>query len=189
MRDRTPHLVVYLDTLLTTIGAFATYSTNFIAYTNTVPIFGTIYGIVIIIRGLLVLVLYDERLFRVLPFVHLLVLFQTVTLALIFNNITVYLIGISVSSPLGVYTASYVYSMEVTLSKRLSDPTKFFSLISGSEAVAFFLAPNIVYLTQDKLVFLILLSILTSLGFLFYCTLLTSIGQKLSRSSSLENYH
>jgi hypothetical protein len=159
MRDQTPYLV-YLDTLITMIGAFAIYSTNFLAYTNTVPILGTIYGIVIVTRGLLPLILHDERLFKRLPFVHLLVLFLTVTLALIFNNITVYLIGISVSSLLGVYTGIYVYSLEVTWSKRLPDPTKFFSLISGSEALAFFLAPIITYLTQDKLVFLVILSIL-----------------------------
>jgi hypothetical protein len=149
------------------IGAFAIYSTNFIAYTNTTPIFGTIYGIVIVTRGLFPLILHDERLFRRLPFIHLLVLFLTVTLALIFNDITVYLIGISVSSLLGVYTGSYVYSLEVTWSKRLLDPSKFFSLISGSEAIAFFLAPIITYLTTSKLIFLVILSSLTSLGFLF----------------------
>lgn len=49
----------------------------------------------------------------------------------------------------------------------MSDPTKFFSLISGSEALAFSLAPIIVYLTQSKLVFLTILSGLTGLGFLF----------------------
>jgi uncharacterized membrane protein len=131
------------------IGAFAIYSTNFIAYTNATPILGTIYGIIIVTRGLFPLFLHNERLFRTLPFIHLLALFLTVTLALIFDNITVYLIGISVSSLLGVYTGSYIYSLEVTWSKRLSDPSKFFSLISGSEALAFFLAPIVTYLTQN----------------------------------------
>jgi len=165
MRDLTLYLV-YLDALLTMIGAFAIYSTNFIAYTNATPILGTIYGIIIVTRGLFPLLLHNERLFRTLPFIHLLALFLMVTLALIFDNITVYLIGISVSSLLGVYTGSYVYSLEVTWSKRLSDPSKFFSLISGSEGLAFFLAPIVTYLTQNKLVFLIILSILTGLGFL-----------------------
>lgn len=112
MRDQTLYLV-YLDFLITVVGAFAIYSTNFIAYTNAVPIFGTIYGIIILTRGLAPLVLHDERLFRTFPLIHLSLLFLTITLALLLNNIVIYLTGISISALLGIYTGSYVYNLEV----------------------------------------------------------------------------
>ena len=63
MRNQTPYLV-YLDFLITIIGAFAIYSTNYIAYTNIVPIFETIYGIVIVTRGFVPLLLHREQLFQ-----------------------------------------------------------------------------------------------------------------------------
>ena len=113
VRNQTPYLV-YLDFLITIVGAFAIYSTNFIAYTNAVPIFGTIYGIVILTRGFAPLLLHNERLFKVLPFVHLFFLFSTITLALLLNNITIYLIGISISALLGIYTGGYIYNLEVS---------------------------------------------------------------------------
>ena len=164
MRDQTPYLV-YLDFLITVVGAFAIYSTNFIAYTNAVPIFGTIYGIIILTRGLAPLVLHDERLFRTLPFIHLSLLFLTITLALLLNNIVIYLTGISISALLGIYTGSYVYNLEVGWSRRLRDPSRFFSLISGAEAAAFFIAPILTYITPNRFIFLTVLSISTALGF------------------------
>ena len=166
MRDQTPYLV-YLDFLVTIIGAFAIYSTNFIAYSNAVPIFGAIYGIVVVTRGFVPLVLHSERLFKVLPFVHLLFLFLTVTLALLLDNIAVYLAGISVSALLGIYTGGYIYNLEVSWSKRLRDPSRFFSLVSGAEAAAFFIAPILTYVTPSKTVFLAILSASTALGLAF----------------------
>jgi len=88
--NQTPYLI-YLDFLITIIGAFAIYSMNFIAYLNLVPIFGTIYGIIIVIRGFITLLFHNERLFKRLPFVHLLFLFLTVILAILLNNVTIYL--------------------------------------------------------------------------------------------------
>ncbi|MCE4614044.1 MAG: hypothetical protein F7B60_00730 [Desulfurococcales archaeon] len=169
MGNQTIYLV-YLDFLITIIGAFAIYSTNFIAYTNTVFIFGTIYGIVIVTRGFMPLLIYSERLFKTMPFVHLLFLFLTITLALLLNNITIYLMGISVSALLGIYTGGYIYNLEVSWSKHLRDPSKFFSLISGAEAVAFFVAPILTYITPNKIVFLAVLSVSTAFGLilLFY---------------------
>jgi len=165
MRNQTSYLV-YLDFLITIIGAFAVYSTNFIAYTNAVPIFGAIYGIVIVTRGFVPLLLHSERLFKTLPFIHLLFLFLTITLALLLNNITIYLMGISISALLGIYTGGYIYNLEVSWSKHLRDPSKFFSLISGAEAAAFFIAPILTYITPNKMVFLVILSVSTALGFI-----------------------
>ena len=165
MESQTPYLV-YLDFLITIIGAFAIYSTNYIAYTNTVPIFGTIYGIVIVTRGFMPLLLHSEQLFKKLPFVHLLFLFLTMTSALLLNNVTIYLIGISISALLGIYTGGYIYNLEVNWSKHLRDPSKFFSLISGAEAVAFFIAPVLTYIAPNKVVFLVILSVSTALGFI-----------------------
>jgi len=165
MRNLTPHLV-YLDFLVTIIGAFAIYSTNYIAYTNTAPVFGTIYGIVIVTRGFMPLLLHSERLFKTLPFIHLFFLFSTITLALLNNNVTIYLIGISVSALLGIYTGGYIFNLEVSWSEHLRDPSKFFSLISGVEALAFFIAPILTYITPNKMVFLEILSISTALGFI-----------------------
>ncbi len=166
MRNQTPYLV-YLDFLITIVGAFAIYSTNFIAYSNAVPIFGAIYGIVIVLRGFVPLLLHSERLFKTLPFVHLLFLFLTVTVALLLNNITIYLIGILISALLGIYTGGYIYNLEVSWSKHLSDPSKFFSLISGAEAAAFFTAPLLTYITPNKIAFLAVLSVSTAFGLLF----------------------
>jgi len=165
MRDQTPYLV-YLDFLITIIGAFVIYSTNYIAYTNAVPIFGTIYGIVIVTRGFLPLLLHSEQLFKKLPFVHLLFLFSTITLALLLNNVKIYLIGISISPLLGIYTGGYIYNLEVSWAKNLRDPSKFFSLISGAEAAAFFIAPILTYITLNKIAFLAILSVSTALGFI-----------------------
>ena len=165
MRNQTLYLV-YLDFLVTIIGAFAIYSTNYIAYTNIVPIFGTIYGIVIITRGFMPLLLHSERLFKTLPFIHLFFLFSTIMLALLLNNITIYLIGISISALLGVYTGGYIYDLEVSWSQHLRDPSKFFSLISGAEALAFFIAPILTYITPNKMIFLAVLSVSTALGFI-----------------------
>ncbi len=165
MRDQSPGLV-YLDFLITIIGAFAIYSTNFLAYTNAAPVFGTIYGIVIVTRGFVPLLLHSERLFKTLPFVHLFFLFSTITLALLLNNVTIYLIGISVSALLGIYTGGYIYNLEVSWSKHLRDPSKFFSLISGAEAAAFFIAPILTYITPNKIVFLAVLSVSTAFGFI-----------------------
>ncbi len=169
MRDQTPYLV-YLDFLITIIGAFAIYSTNFIAYTNAVPIFGTIYGIVIVTRGFVPLLLHSERLFKTLPFIHLLFLFLIITLALLLNNITIYLMGISISALLGIYTGGYIYNLEVSWSKHLRDPSKFFPLVSGAEAAAFLIAPILTYITPNKMIFLAILSVSTALGldFLLY---------------------
>jgi len=164
-KDQTPYLV-YLDFLITIIGAFAIYSTNYIAYTNTVPIFGTIYGIVIVTRGFMPLLLHSELLFKKLPFVHLFFLFLTITLALLLNNVTIYLIGISISALLGIYTGGYIYNLEVSQSKHLKDPSKFFSPISGAEAAAFLIAPILTYITPNKMAFLAILSISTALGFI-----------------------
>jgi len=136
MRNQTPYLV-YLDFLTTIIGAFAIYSTNYIAYTNAAPIFGTIYGIIIVTRGFISLLLHSEGLFKTLPFVHLFFLFSTITLALLLNNVIIYLIGISISALLGIYTGGYIYNLEVSWSKHLGDPSKLFSLISGAEAADF----------------------------------------------------
>ncbi|MEB3756735.1 MAG: hypothetical protein GSR79_07770 [Desulfurococcales archaeon] len=163
MRNQTPYLV-YLDFLITIIGAFAIYSTNFIAYANAVPVFGTIYGIVIVTRGFVPLLLHSERLFKTLPYVHLLFLFLTITLALLLNNITIYLTGITISALLGIYTGGYIYNLEVSWSKHLRDPSKFFSLISGAEAAAFFIAPILTYITPNKIVFLTVLSVSTAFG-------------------------
>ena len=165
MRNQTPYLV-YLDFLITIIGAFAIYSTNYIAYTNAVPIFGTIYGIIIVTRGFFPLLLHSEQLFKKLPFVHLLFLFSMITIALLLNNVKIYLIGISISPLLGIYTGGYIYNLEVSWSKNLRDPSKFFSLISGAEAAAFFIAPILTYITPNKIVFLTILSISTALGFI-----------------------
>jgi len=165
MRDQTPYLV-YLDFLITIIGAFVIYSTNYIAYTNAVSIFGTIYGIIIVTRGFIPLLLHSELLFKKLPFVHLFFLFSMITLALLLNNITIYLIGISISPLLGIYTGGYIYNLEVSWSKNLRDPSKFFSLISGAEAAAFFIAPILTYITPNKIVFLAILLISTALGFI-----------------------
>ncbi len=165
MRDQTPYLV-YLDFLITIIGAFAIYSTNYIAYTDAAPLFGTIYGIVIVTRGFIPLLLHSERLFKTLPFVHLSFLFSTITLALLFNNVTIYLIGISISALLGIYTGGYIYNLEVSWTKHLRDPSKFFSLISGAEALAFFIAPILTYITPNKIAFLAILSVSTALGFI-----------------------
>jgi len=165
MRNQTPYLV-YLDFLITIIGAFAIYSTNYIAYANTIPIFGTIYGIVIATRGFMPLLLHSELLFKKLPFIHLFFLFSTITLAQLLNNITIYLIGISISALLGIYTGGYIYNLEVSWSKNLRDPSKFFSLISGAEAAAFFIAPILTYITANKMVFLAILLISTALGFI-----------------------
>jgi len=164
-RNLAPYLV-YLDFLITIIGAFAVYSTNYIAYTSAAPIFGTIYGIVIVTRGFMPLLLHSERLFRTLPFIHLFFLFSTITLALLLDNVTMYLIGISVSALLGIYTGGYIYNLEVSWSKNLRDPSKFFSLISGAEAAAFFIAPILTYITPNKIVFLAVLSVSTALGFI-----------------------
>ena len=164
MRNQTPYLV-YLDFLITIIGAFAIYSTNYIAYATAVPIFGTIYGIVIVTRGFIPLLLHSERLFRTLPFAQLFFLFSTVTLALLLNNVAIYLIGITISALLGIYTGGYIYNLEVSWSKHLRDPSKFFSLISGAEAAAFFIAPILTYITPNKTVFLTILSVFTALGF------------------------
>ncbi|MEB2837344.1 MAG: hypothetical protein GSR80_001386 [Desulfurococcales archaeon] len=166
MRDQTPYLV-YLDFIVTIIGAFAIYSTNFIAYTNAVPIFGTIYGIVVVTRGFAPLVLHSERLFKALPFAHLLFLFLSVTLALLLDDIKIYLAGISVSALLGIYTGGYIYNLEVSWAKRLRDPSRFFSLVSGAEAAAFFIAPLLTYVTPNKAVFLAVLSASTALGLAF----------------------
>lgn len=163
MRNQTPYLV-YLDFLITIIGAFAIYSTNYIAYTNAAPIFGTIYGIIIVTRGFIPLLLHSEGLFKALPFVHLFFLFSTITLALLLNNVIIYLIGISISALLGIYTGGYIYNLEVSWSKHLGDPSKFFSLISGAEAAAFFIAPILTYITPNKIVFLAILSVSTALG-------------------------
>ena len=165
MRDQTPYLV-YLDFLITIIGAFAIYSTNYIAYTNAVSIFGTIYGIIIVTRGFIPLLLHSEQLFKKLPFVHLFFLFSMITLALLLNNVKIYLIGISISPLLGIYTGGYIYNLEVSWSKNLRDSSKFFSLISGAEAAAFFIAPILTYITPNKIVFLAILSISTALGFI-----------------------
>ncbi len=165
MGDQTPYLV-YLDFLITIMGAFAIYSTNYIAYTNTVPIFGTIYGFIIVTRGFAPLLLHSERLFKTLPFIHISALFTTVTVAFLLNNIVIYLAGISVSALLGIYTGGYIYNLEVTWSKRLKDPSKFFSLISGSEATAFFIAPILTYITPNKILFLAILSVSIMLGFI-----------------------
>lgn len=67
---------------------------------------------------------------------------------------------------LGIYTRSYIYNLEVSWSKYLLDSSRFFSLISGSEAVAFFLSPILTYVTPNKLIFLTALSLFTALGFL-----------------------
>ena len=163
MRDQTPGLV-YLDFLVTIIGAFAIYSTNFIAYNSAAPVFGTIYGAVIVMRGLIPLLLHSERLFKTLPFVHLISLFSAITLAILFNNVTIYLVGISISALLGIYTGGYIYNLEVSWSKHLRDPSKFFSLISGAEAAAFFIAPILTWITPNKIVFLAILSVSTGLG-------------------------
>ena len=165
-RDLTAY-IVYLDFLLTVVGAFAIYSTNFIAYNESSPVFGTVYGVVIALRGLLPLFLHDERLFRLLPLVHLPFLFLVVTLSLALNDVDIYLAGISISALLGIYTGSYVYSLEVSWSKRLSDPSRFFSLVSGSEALAFFIAPLLTYITPDRTAFLLVLAVLVALGLTF----------------------
>jgi len=104
----------YLEMMWSGKRAFAIYSTNYIAYANTVPIFGTIYGIVIVTRGFIPLLLHSELLFKKLPFVHLFFLFSTITLALLLNNVTIYLIGISISALLGIYTVGYIYNLEVS---------------------------------------------------------------------------
>ncbi|MEB2792770.1 MAG: hypothetical protein G5Z42_07100 [Caldisphaeraceae archaeon] len=170
MKNQTPYLA-YLDFLITIIGAFAIYSTNFIAYTNAVPIFGTIYGIVIATRGFAPLLIHSERLFKVMPFVHLPFLFLTVTLALLFDSITIYLVGISTSALLGIYTGGYVYNLEVSWSKYPRDPLKFFSLISGAEAAAFFIALILTYVTPNKVAFLAAYRYLQPSGSPSSCTL------------------
>ena len=163
LRNQTPSLV-YLDFLVTIIGAFAIYSTNFIAYNSAAPVFGTIYGAVIVMRGFIPLLLHNERLFKTLPFIHLISLFSAITLALLLNNITIYLVGISISALLGIYTGGYIYNLEVSWSKHLRDPSKFFSLISGAEALAFLVAPILTYITPNKMAFLAILSVSTGLG-------------------------
>ncbi len=169
MRNQQPYLV-FLDFFITMIGAFAIYSTNFIAYSNSIPIIGSLYGISIVIRGFLPLLVHKNWLFRNLPIVHLSFLFLVVTFAILFNNIVLYLVGISVSLFLGMFTGSYVYNLEITWAKDLSEPSKFFSLVTGAEAFAFLVAPILTYVTPDKILFLsILLSLITLAAlFLFY---------------------
>ena len=81
MRNQQPYLV-FLDFFITMIGAFAIYSTNFIAYSNSIPIIGSLYGISIVIRGFLPLLVHKNWLFRNLPIVHLSFLFLVVTFAI-----------------------------------------------------------------------------------------------------------
>jgi len=65
---------------------------------------------------------------------------------------------------LGIYTGGYIYNLEVSWSKHLRDPSKFFSLISGAEALAFLVAPILTYITPNKMAFLAILSVSTGLG-------------------------
>lgn len=148
-------------------GSFAIYSTNFLSFISGLQVLSLFYSFSIIIRGVVPAILPREYLFKNLPFIHLSFLLTTLTLSILTNNLGVYLIGISISAILGMYTSSFVYALEVSLSKELNDPTRFFSTISGVEAIAFFIAPILSSLVLNKLLFLSILLSLACVGFSF----------------------
>jgi hypothetical protein len=121
MRNQQLYLA-FLDFFITMIGAFAICSTSFIAYSNSIPIIGGLYGIAIVMRGFLPLFVHKSWLFKNFPFVHLVFLFLVVTSAILFNNIIIYLVGISISVFLGMFTGSYVYNLEIICAKICRTP-------------------------------------------------------------------
>ncbi len=166
MRTQIPYLV-FLDFFVTMIGSFAIYSTNFIAVSNVIPILGSLYGISIVIRGFLPILLPKKWLFNNLPIFHIAFLASIVLSSILLNNIVIYLVGISISALLGMFTGSYVYNIEITFSKYLKDASRFFSLITGIESVAFLIAPVLTYLTTSRYVFLSILLVLITLALIF----------------------
>ena len=138
---------------VTRIGAFAVYSTNFIAFSKAIPIQGSVHGISILIRGFLPLVLPKKWLFRNLPIFHMVFSALIITSSILLSDIVIYLVGISISVFLWMFTASYIYNLEITLSKNLKDASKFFSVITGVESIPFLITPILTYLTTNKYLF------------------------------------
>ena len=138
---------------VTMIGAFAVYSTNFIAFSNAIPILGSLYGVSIVIRDFLPLLLPKKWLFKNLPIFHLTFLALIITSSILLSDIVIYLVGISISVFLWMFTASYIYNLEITLSKNLKDASKFFSVITGVESIPFLITPILTYLTTNKYLF------------------------------------
>ena len=177
MRNQGPYLV-FLDFFVTMIGAFAVYSTNFIAFSNAIPILGSVYGISIVIRGFLPLLLPKKWLFKNLPIFHLTFLALIIMSSILLSNIVVYLVGITISVFLGMFTGSYIYNLEITWSKNLKDASKFFSVITGVQSIAFLIAPILTYLTPNKNLFLSILLVLIALVLIFlaYFRFFSNIG-------------
>lgn len=142
-----------MDFFITFFAAFSVYSTNYLA-SESLPILGSAYGVALVCRGVLPLLTRQDRYFRWLPLLHVSFLLGVVSVSFASGSLTIYLVGIILALFLGAFTGSYVFAMQVAYSQRLSKPTRFFSLITGIEALAFVLAPVLVYFTSSRMVFL-----------------------------------
>ena len=78
----------------------------------------------------------------------------------------IYLVGILISLSLGMLPGSYIYNLEITLSKNIKDASKFFSVITVVGSIAFLIAPILTYLTTKRY-FLIILLLLIALVLMF----------------------